>query len=269
MKALILAAGRGTRIRSAIGARPKCLISFQGEAILDYQIRGLLAADVDQIGIVLGYEGEQIRRHVQAQYPDERARFTFLRNPIYESTNNIYSVWVARDWLGTSHFLCLNADVLCDPRILLPAVHTIAPISMIVDPEWRDETMKVIMREGRIVRMKKGIPRHEYSGTYIGITTFSSQIAPRFFRSVEKLIFDGKVNEFFNVAVQELADEGVVVGSTSTMGLPWGEVDDPADLAFACQNVFPRLQDVLVPTIFDGSREFRQLGTASSPALVA
>ena len=242
MKALILAAGRGTRIRSAHGERPKCLISHDGEAILDHQINGLLAAGVREIGIVVGYESEQILSHVCARYGQNLKGFQFLFNPRYETTNNIYSLWVARTWLKGGSFMCLNADVLCDPEILRPAVATTAPISMIVDSEWRDETMKVIIRDGRVVRMSKAISRDEFSGTYMGITTFSSEVQQRFFQSMYRLISAGRVNDFFNVAVQDLADEGVTVGSTSTDGLPWAEIDDPADLAFAREHVFPRLR---------------------------
>jgi hypothetical protein len=54
------------------------------------------------------------------------------------------------------------------------------------------------------------------------------------------------VNEFFNFAVQELANEGVPVGYTSTVGLPWAEIDDPVDLTFAQHNVFPQLATAVV-----------------------
>ena len=242
MKALILAAGRGTRIRSVHGERPKCLISCEGDTVLDHQINGLLAAGIREIGIVVGYESEQILSHVCARYGSNMGRLRFLFNPKFEVTNNIYSVWVAREWVLGEAFLCLNADVLCDPEILKPAVLTTAPISMIVDPEWRDETMKVVIQDGRVVRMSKGITRNEFSGTYIGITTISLRVQRQFFASMRSLIAAGRVNEFFNVAVQDLADKGVVVGSTSTAGLPWAEIDDPADLAFAREHVFPKVQ---------------------------
>jgi L-glutamine-phosphate cytidylyltransferase len=244
MKALILAAGRGTRIRSTHGERPKCLISFDGEAILDHQINGLLAAGIGEIGIVVGYQSEQILSHVCERYGRNLQRFQFLFNPRFAETNNIYSLWVARKWLQGSPFICLNADVLCDPEVLRPAVRTTAPISMIVDPEWRDETMKVIIRDGRVVQMSKAITREQFSGTYIGITTFSAEVQPRFFRSMHKVISAGRVHEFFNVAVQDLVDQGIVVASTTTAGFPWAEIDDPADLAFAREHVFPRLQYV-------------------------
>lgn len=241
MKALILAAGRGTRIRSIHGQRPKCLISFDGNAILDHQINGLFAAGIREIGIVVGYESEQILRHVETRYRESLHRFSFIYNPSFETTNNIYSLWAARNWIRGEAFMCLNADVLCTPDMLIPAARTTAPISMIVDPDWRDETMKVMIRDGRVVKMSKQISRDEFSGTYIGITTFSRGAQQEFFQSLDRLIREGRVNEFFNVAVQELADSGMRVGFTGTAGLPWAEIDDPADLAFASEHVFPKL----------------------------
>jgi len=160
---------------------------------------------------------------------------------VNKTTNNIYSLWVARDRLRGEAFMCLNADVLCEPDILIPAANPTAPISMIVDPDWRDETMKVVIRNGRVIKMSKKISRLECSGTYIGITTSSLRIQRDFFRSLDRLVAAGQVNEFFNVAVQELADQGTKVGYTSTASLSWAEIDDPADLAFAREHVFPKL----------------------------
>jgi len=94
--------------------------------------------------------------------------------------------------------------------------------------------------------MSKGIRREEFSGTYLGITAFSAAIHSRFFRNVEALIESGRVNDFFNTAVQQLADEGVHVSPSPTCGLPWAEIDDPGDLQFARGHVFPKLRDLPV-----------------------
>ena len=243
MKALILAAGRGTRIRSVHGERPKCLISIDGtdSTILDQQIGNLFAAGVLEIGIVVGYEKDQIIEHVERTYTDCLRRFRFFVNPRYMETNNIYSLWMAREWVQDDAFVVLNADVVFDSSALLRALLSPTPITMIVDPEWRDETMKVVAVNGRIVRMSKGIPREEFSGTYIGITAFSQEVQTRFLGRVDAMIQSGRVNDFFNVAVQQLADEGVPVGYSSTAGLAWAEIDDPGDLAFAQRHIFPRL----------------------------
>ena len=241
MKAVILAAGQGTRIRAVHGERPKCLIKVDDKTILDHQIDGLSKAGIDDIAIVVGYEKQQIIRHVQKRFGRGTLRIHFIENPAFALTNNIYSLWMARDWLNGDKFACLNADVIFDPKILDSALKASSPILMIVDPEWRDETMKVIIDNRQIVQMSKQISQSEFSGTYIGITVFDQMINARFFAKMQDLINAGRVNEFFNVAVQELVDEGLRVGFTTTGGAAWAEIDDPLDLTFAQQNVFPQL----------------------------
>jgi choline kinase len=241
MKAIILAAGQGTRIRAVHGERPKCLINVDDKTILDHQIEGLLAAGVQEIAIVVGYEKRQIIRHVQRKFGHRAPGIHFIENPAFALTNNIYSLWMARKWIGGDGFACLNADVICDPQILISAMKTESLVSMIVDPEWRDETMKVIIADGRVIQMGKKISKIEFSGTYIGITVFHQAVNARFFAKMEELVKAGRVNEFFNAAVQELVNEDLRVGFISTAGAPWAEIDDPMDLTFAQQNVFPQL----------------------------
>jgi choline kinase len=229
MKALILAAGRGTRIQSVHGDRPKCLIQFDlgKSTILDHQIDSLFSAGVASIGIVVGYEKDQIIQHVVRNYRNHRNRFFFIENPAFAKTNNIYSFWLAETWLNREPFLCLNADVAFDSRMLIPLIESGALITMVVDPEWRDETMKVIISENRVIQMSKKIPQSEFSCTYIGITSFDAGVQEELFAKINKLIRTGNENQFFNVAVQQLADEGVRVGFTGTGGLSWAEIDDP------------------------------------------
>lgn len=246
MKAVILAAGQGTRIRSVHGEHPKCLIEVDGSTILDHQLEALSMTGINDIAIVVGYEEEQIISHVRARSLTENQHIHFIENPAFAITNNIYSLWLAIDWLRGDSFIVLNADVIFDPEILQSAVRPMAPISMIVDPLWRDETMKVVIEGDRVIEMNKKISREEFSGTYIGITVFTKAIQNHFFRKMNKLIATGRVNEFFNSAVQQLANEGAYVGFTSTDGLAWAEIDDPVDLSFAQRNVFPQLATAVI-----------------------
>jgi choline kinase len=128
MKALIIAAGRGTRIHSVHGDHPKCLIQFNRSesTILDHQIESLFAVGVVNIGIVVGYEKDQIIQHVLTNYRDRRRQFSFIENLAFAKTNNIYSLWLAQAWLNGESFVCLNADVVFDSRILMPAVNSLA-----------------------------------------------------------------------------------------------------------------------------------------------
>lgn len=245
MKAVILAAGQGTRIRSVHGEHPKCLIEVDNATILDHQLEALSMAGINDVAIVVGYEKEQIIDHVMNRKL-RAPRIHFIENPAFAITNNVYSLWLALEWLRGDSFIVLNADVIFDADVLSIAVRTNAPISMIVDPVWRDETMKVIIYGDRVLEMSKKISREQFSGTYIGLTIFSKDIQVRFFNKMRSLISAERVNDFFNVAVQELVNEGVHVGYTSTNGLAWAEIDDPMDLSFAQQNVFPQLATAAV-----------------------
>jgi choline kinase len=227
------------------GERPKCLIEVDNDTILDHQLEALSKAGINDVAIVVGYEKEQIMRHVMSRNVNSIQRIHFIENPAFAITNNIYSLWLALEWLRGDDFAVLNADVILNADIMENAVRANAPISMIVDPLWRDETMKVIIHGDRILQMSKRISREQFSGTYIGITIFSRAIQARFFDKMNTLVSAGRVNEFLNVAVQELVDEGVHVGYTSTDGLAWAEIDDPSDLSFARQNVFPQLTTAL------------------------
>ena len=243
MKALILAAGQGTRIRSAHGAHPKCLITFNNTewTILDQQIRALSRAGISEIGIAVGYERDQIVRHVTRTYWGSLNRFKFIENQHYAETNNIYSLWLARDWLKGSSFVALNGDVAFDSDLLPPAISSTAPITMIVDRAWRGETMKVAIRGKQITRIRKRIAHEDLSATYIGITVFTTRIVDRFLQEIDCLVYQGQKNVCFNIGVQHLIDDGVRVGYTETGSRPWTEIDDAGDLAFARLYVFPKL----------------------------
>jgi L-glutamine-phosphate cytidylyltransferase len=248
MNAVILAAGRGTRIRSVHGEHPKCLMKMNDSTILEHQIDNLLNGGISKIGIVVGYEKDQTIDHVRNRYRDCPRRFHFIVNPRFAETRNIYSLWLASEWLngGNDSFVCLNANMVFDVRALLHATRLKTSITMVVDPEWRDEAMKVVTRYGLITRMSKSIPQAEFSGSYIGITVFPDRIRARFLERVDALIQSRQVNDFFTLAVQQFVDEGVTVGCASSANLPWAEIDDPAGLAFAQQNIFPQLAEVSV-----------------------
>src|SRR6202030_3497744 len=94
--------------------------------ILDHQIESLFSAGVSNIGIVVGYEKDQIIQYVSTRYPDYRRHFSFIENPAFAKTNNIYSFWLAQTWLNGDPFVCLNADVVFDPQILIPAIESVA-----------------------------------------------------------------------------------------------------------------------------------------------
>ena len=89
MKAVILAAGQGTRIRSVHGEHPKCLIEVDNTTILDHQLEALSVAGIDDVAIVVGYEKEQIIEHVKTRKARVTPRIRFFENPAFAITSNM------------------------------------------------------------------------------------------------------------------------------------------------------------------------------------
>jgi len=138
---------------------------------------------------------------------------------------------------------------------------------LIVDPAWRDETMKVVVAGTRVIRISRQISRSEFSGTCVGITTIAAGIQKTLFARIADLIETGHESESLNAAVQLLADEGVEVGFTGTSDLPWTEIADPGDLAFARLYVFPKLHPAAAQKPASSSASAEHMSTAPAPLM--
>ena len=268
MKAVILAAGRGTRIQGLTQGSPKCLLPFGDKTILDFQLDGLLQAGISEVAIVVGHAEREIVDHVARHHLGKQPWITFISNAEFARTNNIYSLSLAKEWVGGNAFFCLNADVLFHPGILLPALQTHEDLSIIVDWEFREETTKVIIQDGRVVKLSKSVSREDYSGTFANIARFSSRGGRRLFAKIESMLRKGRVDQFYNDALGQLSAEGTRVGFTETEGLPWAEIDDANDFHYAQTVVYPALKPMR-PDIEPIELEFQYPGSlVSTGALV-
>ena len=116
MKALILAAGLGSRLQSLTKFKPKALIEVAGKPIMAYQLDALIANGISHIGVVTGYQGDKIRSFVSKFYPN--LRVCFFDNPIYDKSNSAYSFWLAKDFVIDSSYIHLNCDIVFSHRLL-------------------------------------------------------------------------------------------------------------------------------------------------------
>lgn len=113
MKALLLAAGRGTRISRYLGGNPKCTVDIGGQKLIQYTIDLLRKKGITDIAMVLGYRADVIERTLEGQ------NITFYKNPFFDVTNSIASAWFARDFLkGDGDTLIMNADVYLEESLL-------------------------------------------------------------------------------------------------------------------------------------------------------
>ena len=173
MIAVILAAGRGTRLEAITRNKPKCLVHVNGRSILDRQIEALLnLAAVEQIVVLCGYRAEQIKSHLAHHYRGE-SRLLYIENKDFATTNNMYSLFLAREHIAGQDLILMNADVVFDPTIVRDLATTPHNSICVEVGTYAEESMKVIEQDGRLVSISKAIKPEEALGVSIDVYRFT------------------------------------------------------------------------------------------------
>lgn len=236
MKAIILAAGKGTRLDGA-AVKPKCLVEVGGSTLLHRQIDALQSLDVNEIVIVVGFGANSIREECDAG-------IEFVENERFAETSSLYSLWMAREHLDEG-FVVLNSDVLFHPRMLadlLESEHADALLISDTDPNpLGDEEMKIKVRNQLVIDISKEMDPLEADGENVGIVKFSAPGAKFLVGYMNSLIESGAVKDWAPRAFLEFARRHPL-HALSTRGLPWIEIDFPEDYQRAVNEVFPRIE---------------------------
>jgi choline kinase len=234
MKAIILAAGAGRRLGAS---EPKAMLDIGGSSIIHRQLAAFRAEGVDEFIVVVGYRQEQLREHLAGQ----AGRFTFVVNERYLTSNTIYSLYLAREHL-TDAFYYANADVVFDRRLIhrLATAKEASVLAMGAGP-CGDEEVKIIVRDGRIARIGKGLPPAEAAGEFLGVARFGRDLAVALTRKLALLVEgQGIIDDYFERAIEELCADRLL-SAVEVTDLPCKEIDFPVDLELARREIAPRL----------------------------
>jgi len=252
VRAVILAAGRGGRLRDVIGAQPKCLARMGAETILERQIRTLRTNGIDRITVVAGYGFADVQRVCGA-------RVDMVCNARFASTNSLYSLWLARDVLADG-FVVLNCDVLFHPQLLADLLTARYEDALLVaargDESFSAEEMKVNVRAGRVVAIAKTIASDDADGENVGIGKFGAAGAALLVEEMTRLVRAGAACEWLPSAFDAFCRRRPL-HAVETRGYPWIEVDFPEDYWRACAHVLPAIEA-------DDSRQPLQVRAAAS-----
>lgn len=239
MRAVILAAGEGTRLRPFTLDRPKCLVELAGRPLLTWQMDALRVAGVDDVTIVTGYRADQItvgRRRVH--------------NPRYDHTNMVTSLMCARDAFdGTDDVLIAYSDIVYEPRLVEALAEASAEVSVLVDRRWRDlwelrmddplgdaETLRMD-DDGRLWELgRKPTSYADIGGQYVGLVRVRADVASTWPARYDALDpvgpYEGRDRDhmFMTAFLQLLIDDDVPVHAVM-VDRGWLEVDTCDDLA--------------------------------------
>ena len=232
-RAVILSAGKGSRLLPLTADRPKCLLELSGRTILAWQLASLLAAGIREVAVVVGFRPDLVEAELAALALSDRV--TTIFNPFYHVADNIGSVWIARGAMDRD-FLLLNGDTLVPPalvRRLIEAPKSGVCVTVDEKPAYDDDDMKVLREGERLVRIDKRLPPGGYNAESIGFLRFMGAGRAAFADAVDRLIRtpDGP-SHFYLRAIDRLADTGIV-STVAAGGLPWAEIDYPPDLEAA------------------------------------
>ena len=241
-KAIILAAGVGSRLRPLTDEQPKCLLQAGRRTLIDHQLSALGRCGITDVIVVAGHCADRIRRHLGT-------RVRYLMNEQYESTNSLHSLWLARPEL-LSGALILNSDVLAAPLLFEKLAGSPAPDAILVERghAFEAEDMKVRLDGSLVVDFGKDLPA-EYSHAHnVGMVKFSETGASGLAACLDQLVATGHGNDWAPRAFREFSRHWPL-SAVTTDGLPWIEIDYPKDLERARTEVAPAilaLESVLV-----------------------
>ena len=230
-KAIILSAGKGSRLLPLTADRPKCLIELNGLSLLEWQLDALADAGISEILVVTGFRDDLVDA-VAARREGVRTLF----NPFYHVADNLGSVWMARAEFD-SDTLLLNGDTLVSPALLatILAAET-GPIAVTVDEKesYDADDMKVLRDGDRLIRIGKALEAGQYNAESIGLLAFRGEGPRLFAEQVERMMRqpDG-TRRWYLRAIDALARAGADVRTVSIRGEEWQEVDFPEDVETA------------------------------------
>ena len=241
MKAVILAAGIGSRLKPITKRIPKALINLGGKPLIAHSIETLIDHGIHDIIIVTGYKSYKIRRFVTENYPEISVKF--VHNRRYDETNNIYSLHLAIRGLKDPYYI-LNSDIVYHPDIFR-RLHECEKENLTISVDLREdlgeEEMKVVIRGDRVVKISKKIDPMIAHGEYIGITKVTENSIGKLKNAISETISIYGKGVFYEHAFQKLIDNGGIINYAPTSGLPWTEIDDMDDLIYAKKVVYPEI----------------------------
>lgn len=176
MKVLILAAGLGTRLKEYTQYCPKTMVKINGKPLLEYQLETLTKLSLRDITIVIGYQGEEIKKYIANHRDWSSFGITFVENDNPELQGTAYSVWLAREIIGKQPYLHLHSDLIFSEEIIQDLLNSPNPNAIILDKKVKLEgrAQRVLLDNDKIIRMQN-TPLKGAIGKCVGIAKFSSE----------------------------------------------------------------------------------------------
>ena len=251
MQAIILAAGMGRRLGELTSQNTKCMVKVNGVTLIDRLLGQLSRLTLNRVVIVVGYKGQELKDYIGQRYAD-RLKIEYVENPVYDRTNNIYSLALAKDQLQEDDTLLIESDLIFSDRLFPMVVDNAQPnVALVAKYEsWMDGTMVTIDKEQNIVNFvpKKAFNYADIDKYYktVNIYKFSKEFSQQkyvpFLDAYSKAMGN---NEYYEQVLRVIT----MIDDSGLKALPigqekWYEIDDVQDLDIA-ETIFAEGDEML------------------------
>lgn len=240
----------GKRLGRYTETGTKCMVHVNGKALIEYAMDSLLAAGISDITLVVGYKADALKSFIEKRYT--QLSLTYIDNPLFDTTNNIYSLWLARHVLASDDVILLESDIIYRPELIADLVRSPEPNLATVSKfePWMDGTVTTLDKANAIVSV---IEKWEFSWSdvdryykTVNIYKFSPQFSKsRYLPFMEAYLSAFGRNQYYEQILRIL----VFLENTGLKGFQvsprsWYEIDDPHDLHVA-ETIFSKPEDRL------------------------
>ncbi|WP_022772876.1 aminotransferase class I/II-fold pyridoxal phosphate-dependent enzyme [Butyrivibrio sp. AE2015] len=254
MQAIILAAGMGKRLKDLTQNNTKCMVKVNGVTLIDRMLHQIENQRLSRIIIVVGYEGQKLIDYIATL--DITTPITYINNPIYDKTNNIYSLALAKDWLVKDDTLLFESDIIFEDDVLNTLVQDQRDTLALVDKyeSWMDGTCVKLNAEDEIIDFVPG-KKFDFNNTTDYYKTVNLYKFSKHFSETHYVPFLDAYqaalgeNEYYEQVLRVIAmlDEPVIKAKR-LFGQRWYEIDDIQDLDIA-ESLFALDEDARVKMI--------------------
>jgi choline kinase len=233
MKAIILAAGRGSRMKNLTDDRPKCLLDFRGQSLLHWQLRALKEAGISQIALVTGYRRELLEGKVLKEFYNSR----------WSDTNMVSSLEYAREWLEAGPCIVSYSDIFYGADAVRSLIDCPASLAITYDPDWRKlweqrfsdplsdaETFRLSGSHDLVEIGGRARVVDEIQGQYMGLLRFTPEGWAEVSRVRSDLDQNTRDRMHMTGTLQKVIDEGKMAVRALAYTGEWGEFDSQSDL---------------------------------------
>ncbi len=238
LKAVIAAAGESRRLQPLSKNIPKCFLKIGKHPLIKYSLKALKSYGIEEIAFVVGYKKDHFLKQLGNNYE-------YIFNPFYATTNNMASLWFAKDFVKSSDFLYLHSDIFYHPKILKKTIANSSEIVLAVEETICDEEMmKVRVAGNDLLESSKSIPLNEAFGEWTGIAKFKKTGWEKYLIVIEELLAQGDFKAYDTSAMNLLVKKEPLIKIAPFKDLPFVEIDNLEDFKKAKIEILPQLESL-------------------------